>query len=147
MACWSSPAFLADRARLAIRLALFLATCGGTLLAMASDTTPPVAVTLQQNKQEIKLQPGQDVNLELPAQFGAGYTWRLDAKTSPKIKLVGKPQIKSSTDSTPGATELQLFHLRVHGSGKHILALDYVHPWEKDAVPAKTFQVTLIVSK
>lgn len=102
-----------------------------------------MVITGNRNGQTVNVRVGDEVVIQLPAQMGTGYSWQLRARDAKIAVPQGEPELKSTPGQAPGAAEQQLFRFKIQAPGSTTVQLQYVHPWEKNQPPQKTFQVTL----
>jgi predicted secreted protein len=105
-----------------------------------------VRVTIENSGSTVTIHPGDLLEVTLPATFGTGYSWRLKKTAENVLTASGGPETKhSESGRKTGQTEYQVFHFVTSAKGTGQLELEYVQPWEKDAKPAKLFQLNIEV--
>jgi predicted secreted protein len=115
--------------------------------SFAQTASGGIVVTEAQANQTISAHKGEIVTIKLPTQPGTGYSWQFSSNKPKVAAIEGQPEITPDGNSKLGAVETQVFRVRVLRSGKAKLTLKYVRPWEKDAAPQKTFNITLRAQK
>jgi inhibitor of cysteine peptidase len=74
-----------------------------------------------------------------------GYKWEFLAKPEPICVTVGDAYVANPAMGTIGGGGAHEWNFRAVGKGTGTLSLGYRRPWEKDAAPAKTFTLTMVV--
>jgi inhibitor of cysteine peptidase len=110
-----------------------------------SSPNPTVVVTDKDNEGQVSIAKGGTVVVRLPVTSGTGYSWALAQNGAPQLKPLGKSSMEKPKDLKPGATQIQVFHFTAATAGSTTLEFHYARPWEKNAAPAKTFQVRVTV--
>ena len=103
-----------------------------------------VFISQDDNGREFTLDRGDALEISLPATSGTGYTWQAEPVAGGFVKQVGEPAFALDS-AMPGASGHQIFHFGIDASGTGTLEIRYLRPWEKDAKPAKSFKIMLIV--
>ena len=103
----------------------------------------PVTVRAADSGKSFNLSVGQQLRIELEAQFGTGFRWSVQTEPPAVVTLV-------SATATPaknglGSPELQTFLFAAKQVGSVKLTLVYIRQWEKDRPPAKVFSISLHV--
>ena len=84
--------------------------------------------------------------VRLASQTGTGYGWRVAHLDTRNLT-----QLDSSTeraaDGSEGGKEFQVFRFKARSRGSSRLRLHYVRPWQKNARPLKTFELTVSVGR
>jgi inhibitor of cysteine peptidase len=118
------------------------------ILLLVGCATPPSTqiLTPLDSGQQITMAVGQVLVIELPSNHTTGYAWMEHTSVS-VLKREGKPLYQEG-ESAPtrvgaGGTEIWRFHaVKV---GRQILQLEYVRPWDKNAVPSKVVSYDIAV--
>jgi len=94
-------------------------------------------LTDENKGEEVFLHKGERFCLKLKAQLATGFSWRITATDSGKLKLIGERTEKDGADEA--AAEFQIFTFEAVGEGAFRLKLAYGRPWEKERPPAKKY--------
>jgi len=124
-------------------LFLFAFILAATCALIAQSSADTKVITEKQEHSTVLVRKGEIVTIRLASQPGTGYSWQFASDNSKVAALEGQPEIIPQGKAFPGEVESQVFHVRILRDGKAHLELKYVRPWEKEALPAKTFRVTL----
>ena len=84
---------------------------------------------------EVKLAVGQTYSINLDSNPTTGYSWKLASPTNQVFMLVTnsyKP--RKNTTRVVGSGGVERWTFKTVGKGRAELALEYVRPWEKEAV-------------
>jgi inhibitor of cysteine peptidase len=136
---------IANRLATATFLGLIVAVCG----PVQGDTPRPlkeVKVTEKENGGTVSLVPGQELVVSLAVTTGTGYTWQTAAAPKGALKQVGEPKVERPNPSRPGAPARQVFRFVAEAAGEGKLDLQYRRPFEKNAKPARTFTLKVVVA-
>lgn len=114
----------------------------------APDWPRPVEIGLESDGKEVVVKNAREVVISLPGDKRSGLVWKVkriqgDAPLSSSVKEAGEPQFVPSA----GASGEGVFEnvLRVSGTGKSYVELEYGRPWQADKPAEKTWKVTLDV--
>ena len=131
---------------------LFMALTCVLLLGACGDSdennpvlTIPVLTTLSEsdNGRTVELQVGDKLDVTLNENPSTGFTWEIGSVDEAIIKQVGESEFKPGTGI--GASGQRTFHFEAVASGQSDLQLVYHRPFETNAPPSSTFEVTIIV--
>ena len=128
-----------------VGLARLLGAQEATLQA-ATGGSAAVRLGAQDNGRRLELRVGQRLTLELRANLSTGYSWRVVSSGEPVIRQLGEPTFTEDSHMA-GAGGTLRYEFRAEQAGTAALELVYVRPWEKDAKPAGTFAVTVVVTR
>ncbi|MBU1111058.1 protease inhibitor I42 family protein [Patescibacteria group bacterium] len=114
----------------------------------ATDTETKSTVILDGNHtgQQVTLQVGQILEINLPANPSTGYTWELSNNFDGHVLIqVGEAQFQPQSNliGASGTTTLQF---EAVSKGKITLSLIYHRPWETETEPQNTFTSPVIVN-
>jgi inhibitor of cysteine peptidase len=110
----------------------------------SGNAKPPVILTEADSGHLVALRTGQELDLNLKSNPSTGYGWvQADTETSVLVVL-GKPAHKPG-NPLPGASGLESWKFRAVERGAQTLKLEYRRPWEKNASPANTIVLHVIV--
>lgn len=121
------------------KIALFL------LLFQLQLSSKEVTVTDTDNEQRVNLEVGDVVRVNLEGNPTTGYMWEMLSPESPMLSVIEKT-FDSSSDRC-GAGGVFLFTFRADMVGQSELQFAYLRPWEKEAPPAKVFDVTFLIEE
>lgn len=101
---------------------------------------------MDENTQEIKIQPGKSFSLSLACNPTTGYSWQLsDQYDKALLKLTGQAYLSKSTGKLVGQAGHQLFKFRALKNGQTEVKLVYMRPWES-VQPLKTLTVKVVAA-
>jgi inhibitor of cysteine peptidase len=90
------------------------------------------------------LRIGDGVKLSLAENPTTGYRWELVAKPEPNCVVVNDTYVANADAIGSGGT--RSWEIRAVSQGTGTVSLAYRRPWEKDAAPAQTFKLMLVVN-
>ena len=95
-----------------------------------------------ETQQNVRVEPGEDVTLEVPGCGTTGYLWKLDANPG-AVEVVGHEVVPD--DRSFGGAGVERFTVRSVHVGDATVRLELKAPWESTAVESYdvTIQVTL----
>jgi inhibitor of cysteine peptidase len=132
-------------------LALALVTaCLGLPAMQAADSEQghPRILTEKSDRESISLERGQELRVRLSGQAGTGYSWELTKKPDKILKQLGDSTQEQAQDGPRvGGPVVTVFRFKALAVGSGDLKLQYRRPFEKEAKPAKTFQVKITVKE
>ena len=133
------------------RLALALVTaCLGLPAMQAADSEQghPRILNEKSDRENISLERGQELRVRLSGQAGTGYSWELTKKPDKILKQLGDSTQEQAQDGPRvGGPVVTVFRFKALTVGTGDLKLQYRRPFEKEAKPAKTFQVKITVKE
>jgi len=92
---------------------------------------------------EVKLAVGQTYTIDLDSNPTTGYSWRLVSPTNSVFMLVTNTYgPKKNTERLVGSGGVEHWTFKAVGKGRAELVLEYMRPWEKEAVNRK--DVTIV---
>jgi inhibitor of cysteine peptidase len=121
-----------------LRLALAVALIG---LNSAGST---LIITTKDSGHELRVSPGQVLQIRLPSNRTTGYSWSLANPSSAVLKPRGTPTYERKT-STAGAGGTELWEFVAVQGGHQTLHFEYRRQWEKSTKPAKTISFSVLV--
>ena len=98
------------------------------------------------NGRRVELRVGDVLILTLRANYSTGYSWEVVSSGEPVLRQAGPPTFTEDSHLA-GAGGTATFEFRAEKAGSTSLELVYVRPWEKDAEPARTFSLTVVVTE
>ena len=93
----------------------------------------------------INLHVGDGVKVTLAENPSTGYKWQFLAKPEPICVIVNDAYVANTAIGTVGSGGVHNWEFRAVDKGTATVSLAYRRPWEKDAAPAQTFTLTLMV--
>jgi len=118
-------------------------------VAHAAPPAKPVTATEMQNNTRITVPPGGALVVRLESNVTTGYSWAIGKNDPAALKPLGKPVYEGPKKAMPGTGGHQLFRFQAAGADgtDATLNLEYKRPFEKDQPPARTFTLTVHISK
>jgi inhibitor of cysteine peptidase len=135
------------------RLTLFLSALAAVFFLSACSQPQPVQVsppeqlpiTSSDNGTKVTAFAGQTLVITLEGNPSTGYTWETKDLDPTMFMQVGETQFTSSNPNLVGSGGTQTLNIQILKTGTSTLELVYHRPFEKDAVPVKTFSIELLV--
>ena len=123
---------------------------GLALLAMALSCTTlkDIPVGVRDNGRRVDLKPGQVLVVTLESNPSTGYQWEVSAVDTAVLQQMGKAEFLPSGSTGKqivGSGVMERFRFKALKVAESSLKLVYHRPWEKEAEPAGTFLVQIIV--
>ena len=119
------------------------------LLSMCCAGCPHKPVTVAAGQEydgrTIRVQVGDSVKLSLAENPTTGYKWEFLAKPEPECVIVSDAYVANPAMNPIGGGGAHDWEFRAEKKGTGTVKLGYRRPWEKDAAPAKTFTLILVV--
>ncbi|MEN9879637.1 MAG: hypothetical protein RIQ55_283 [Pseudomonadota bacterium] len=127
---------------LAVGLALLLNGCAPSLFPVEM----PVTASLSDSGGTASLVPYQPLVVRLPTNPSTGYVWSYAVAGDDVLRLDTVTGEAPAPDGMVGVPGLEVWSFRAQGTGTAVLTYVYARPWEKNALPAKTFTLRVEVS-
>lgn len=127
---------------LALGIATLLSGCAPSLF----PTEMPVTASIGDSGGTASLIPYQPLVVRLPSNPSTGYVWSYVVKGDEVLRLDTITGEAPAADGMVGVPGLEVWSFRAQGSGTAVLTYIYARPWEKNALPAKTFTLKVQVS-
>ena len=105
----------------------------------------PVTASLSDAGGEAALLPGQPLVVRLPSNPSTGYSWTYKVVGDDVLRLDSVSGVTAAKDGMAGAPGETVWSFRAQGKGIAQLSYVYTRAWEKNATPAKTFNLTVVV--
>lgn len=105
----------------------------------------PVTVSLADSGGEAALLPGQPLVVRLPSNPSTGYGWTYTVVGDDVLRLDSVSGAGAAPNGMVGAPGEMVWSFRAQRKGIAELNFVYARPWEKNAAPAKTFKLTVVV--
>lgn len=112
----------------------------------ANEGTTSVRLGARDDGRRLELRVGRGFTLALRANLSTGYSWKVVSSGEPVLRRLGEPAFTEDSHRA-GAGGTLTYEFRAEQAGTASLALVYVREWEKDAKPAATFTLTVVVTK
>jgi predicted secreted protein len=112
--------------------------------ASAEDGGAVVTVSQADNGSTVTIALRDRLVVELPAQFGTGFSWAATQSTFGVLDLASE-QTRSRSSAAPGATETQAFTFAARSRGTADIRLVYRQPWVRDGAEAVSFSLHVVV--
>jgi inhibitor of cysteine peptidase len=134
------------RAGAAYRVALTLALCSALTACIVA---PPRELDASSDNTRVVLEPHQELVVRLETHPETGYRWSVERGAATVLLPADDPNYEPVFASAPlvGSGGWTRFRYRASALGSDTLELVYRRPWEKSAVPAKTYRVDVVVQK
>jgi len=119
----------------------------GLLTAGSVEPTPagsPQQLTEADDGRTIELRVGGKLEVALEGNPTTGFQWEVGGGDTSIITLSGEPEFKPSSDALGAGGKFTL-RFEAAAVGQTMLKLIYHRPFEKDAPPSRTFEVTVCV--
>ena len=127
---------------LALGIATLLSGCAPSLF----PTEMPVTASIGDSGGTASLIPYQPLVVRLPSNPSTGYVWSYVVTGDEVLRLDTITGEAPAADGMVGVPWLEVWSFRAQGSGTAVLTYIYARPWEKNALPAKTFTLKVQVS-
>jgi predicted secreted protein len=119
---------------------LGLAACS----VQPSGTPSAKRLTQADNGHEADLHVGDILDVILPGNPSTGFQWQIDAGDNKILPQSAASEFEPATNALGSGGQVTM-HFKAVAAGRTGLKLTYRRPFEKDAPPARTFQVTVNV--
>lgn len=88
---------------------------------------------------------GDELAITLVGNPSTGYGWEVVPVEGAVLEPVGEPEFEADSDLVGAPGKITL-HFKAIRAGQQTLRLIYRRPWEEQAEPLETFEVTVIVN-
>jgi predicted secreted protein len=105
-----------------------------------------VIVKKEQNGEEIRVRPGDMIQVELLALGSAGYAWYTDNVNSEYIEVISEETEKVSEEGKIGGPVVDIWRFRAKKEGHTEIKLDYYRKWEGKEKSADHFFIRLRIT-
>lgn len=102
-----------------------------------------VLVHKDQNGKELKVRPGDIIQVELPSSGSAGYSWHIDTASSDYWVLLSEETKEIAAGGKTGAPVTGRWRFRVVKEGCFELRMDCYRQWEGKEKAVDHFVITL----
>ena len=117
-------------------------------VALGSTTLKDIHVDARDNGSLVFLKPSQVLVVTLESNPSTGYQWEVSAMDTAVLQQMGKAEFLPSASTgrqIVGAGGMERFRFKALKSAESSLKLVYRRPWEKEAEPAATFSIQVLV--
>lgn len=94
----------------------------------------------------VNVTAGEEFTVPLSSNRTTGYRWRLAGSPAEVPVRLLASDYETPHPARPGAAGRELWKFKATAPGRAELVLEYVRPWEKNASPAQTLKLTVIVA-
>jgi predicted secreted protein len=119
-------------------LTLIDATCPAN-----QPSLEPLIVTSTDEATNVTLRVNQQLVVQLPAQLGTGFSWRVAPDSTKALAPLKVSEISAATQ--PGAPQIQALRFIATQPGSGTLKLVYGQPWRPEVAPSRVFQLHITV--
>jgi inhibitor of cysteine peptidase len=123
-------------------LSVFLALI--SVVSACSSGASGRTLTAEDAGQTIEMNIGDTLSVELEGNPSTGYTWEVAEMNASVLKQIGETEFETDSELV-GSGGVLILRFEAIGSGQTPLKLVYHRPWEQDAPPEETFEVSIIV--
>ena len=95
------------------------------------------------NGKEISVSANEEFEVALPETRTAGYRWVIAKNGEPQLRLLDETTAPNT--AAVGGTGRHLWRFRAVSTGETELSFQYLRPWDKQAEPARAFQLKVRV--
>ena len=114
--------------------------------ACSSAATKELSVDITSSGKEVSLGAGGTLTVTLDSNATTGYSWNENANITDKaVMQQASHRYQSPATPIPGAGGKEIWTFKALKAGKSVVSMEYRRPFEPNALPAKTFSMTLIV--
>jgi inhibitor of cysteine peptidase len=118
------------------------------ILCVAQGEPSSMASTMQLTEADagrtIQMRVGDRLEVALPGNPTTGFQWEVGALNHAVLRPIGEPEFERSSSAIGSGGKVTM-RFEAVGPGATGLQLVYRRPFEKDAPPARTFEVTATV--
>jgi inhibitor of cysteine peptidase len=118
------------------------------MIVLTCSQNPPANLLTSEDQGKLyRCQILQEFVVELQANPSTGYSWQFAGGDQSLVRLMYEEYMPGEERELVGAPGKQLFYFQAIAPGRTPLRLEYRRSWEKEAAPAKTFSITLVIRK
>lgn len=140
--------------RTIIRIAVYAALISQlTLVGAALETYGSASgarmfvVAKEQSGSEIKVRPGDIIQVELPALGSAGYSWHIGQIDGERLEFVSQSTRQVSDDGRVGAPVVGVWKFKARKQGTTVIKMDLYRQWEGAGKSVDHFSLRVIISE
>jgi predicted secreted protein len=104
-------------------------------------------VTKEQSGSEIKVRPGDIIQVELPALGSAGYSWHIGQMDGERLEFVSQSTRQVSDDGRVGAPVVGIWKFKARKQGTTGIKMDLYRKWEGAGKSVDHFSLRVIISE
>ena len=104
-------------------------------------------VTKEQSGSEIKVRPGDIIQVELPALGSAGYSWHIGQMDGERLEFVSQSTRQVSDDGRVGAPVVGVWKFKARKQGTTGIKMDLYRQWEGAGKSVDHFSLRVIISE
>ena len=127
-----------------ITILMILVLMAGIVAACGPAPVDQVTIGEQDAGKTIQLKVGDTLVVSLEGNITTGYNWIAAPQDPVLLEQVGEAEVTPDSNLI-GASGKIVLQFKATTQGQTNLHLDYKRPWEQDAAPEKTFDVTVVV--
>lgn len=130
------------------RLALSVSLTAFILATGCATKERIVTVTESENGSTVNIGTGDRLRVELPSNPSTGYSWQTMELNSWVLARTKRPEdwvVGADRQRMVGSGGKLTLEYEAIGAGTSPVKIAYSRPWETNAAPAKTFQLTVVV--
>ena len=128
----------------AVLLALATLSCAAPGTSGQAAQPPEITVDQGAAGSTVSLRQGQRLAVFLPGNPTTGFLWELEPGTEPVLVLQGEPHF-APAGTALGSGGVYRFTFQAVRPGSVPVRIIYRRPFEKNAAPARSFEVTVVV--
>jgi inhibitor of cysteine peptidase len=128
---------------------MMLLVAAGFLICIGCANQKEAAVNdANSTSSRITAKVGEDFTIKLPANLTTGYSWRMGEIKPPIVREKDyKYNQTANTQRLVGAGGEEVWTFKAVRTGKVVISLEYIRPWEVDVPPIKKADFTIIITK
>ena len=104
-------------------------------------------VTKMQSGSEIKVKPGDIIQIELPALGSAGYNWHIEEIDSEYLEIESESTRQVSKDGKVGAPVVGIWKFKARKQGTTGIKMDLYRKWEGAGKSVDHFSLRVFISE
>lgn len=103
--------------------------------------------TIKHSGYTVQTHIGDTVKIDLQGNPSTGYVWQVADFDPEVVRPIGQPTFEPDAEGseTVGGSGIWHFRFQPVATGKTMIKMVYVRPWEQDASPDKAFQLEVEV--
>ena len=133
-----------------ILLAMATLSCASPGRSGAGAQPAHIAIDQDAAGSTVELRPGQKLTVTLPGNPTTGFVWEMVPGAGSILASQGEAQFSAASTGASaklGAGGIYRFDFVAVGAGKAPLKFIYRRSFEREAAPAQSFEVTVVVGK
>lgn len=105
-----------------------------------------IIITKESSGGEIKVRPGDIIQVELPSAGGAGYSWHIGQIDAGHLEVVSESTRQDSRDGIVGAPVVGIWKFKAGKEGTTVIKMDLYRQWEGAGRSVDHFSLRIIIS-